>query len=727
VSEKVLVSVVLPVYGVEEYLPQCLDSLLGQSFSDVEVVAVDDCSPDGCGAILDEYAARDPRLRVVHLERNAGLGQARNEGLARATGEYVWFVDSDDWLADGALAAVAERLERTRPDVLVVDFALAYPDGGVERNVRAHLFRDAPETFTLAERTEALDLIMTAWSRVVRREFLLGLDVGFGRGYYEDISVTYPELLAARRLSLLDRVCYFYRRGREGAITNTASPKHFDLFGQYEQIFAFIDREAGAAGQFRQAVFDRTVRHATTVLATPGLVPKDLRPAFFRQASEHFRRFRPQGYCYPPGLRGLQYRLVERGAYPAYAALEPVNRLRLVLRPALRRARRAPRRAARLAGNTARRAYYRACLLLPVDENLAVYAAYWYRGYACNPAAIYEQARELAPGVHGVWVVGKDRAGSLPPGVDHVVAGSARYLRTMARAKYLINNVNFPYELSKRPDAVFVQTQHGTPLKKMGTDLRDYPVAARGVNFDRLLEQCRRWDFLVSPNPHSTEVFTRVYPGRYQVLPTGYPRADRLVNTTAEQVRRVREELGIEPGQTAVLYAPTHRDYQDEPELPLNPQRLAEELGPSHVLLVRAHYFNASDARGPAELPGVRDVSAHPSVEDLCLAADVLITDYSSVMFDYAVLDRPIVIYAPDWETYRQTRGVYFDLLQQPPGSVATTPDRLAEVLRTGEYASASAANQRKEFRARFCPYDDGHAAERVVRRVFLGETEQAR
>ncbi|MCQ4083139.1 bifunctional glycosyltransferase family 2 protein/CDP-glycerol:glycerophosphate glycerophosphotransferase [Streptomyces sp. RB6PN25] len=718
-SEQVPISIVLPVYGVEEYLPQCLDSLLGQSFADVEVVAVDDCSPDGCGAILDEYAARDARLRVVHLEQNVGLGQARNEGLARARGEYIWFVDSDDWLADGALAAVAERLERSRPDVLVVDFALAYPDGGTERDVRAHLFRDAPESFTLAERPGVLDLIMTAWSRVVRREFLAGLDVGFGRGYYEDISVTYPVLMAARRLSLLDRVCYYYRRGREGAITNTASPKHFDLFGQYEQIFDFVDREEETAGQFRTAVFDRTVRHATTVLATPGLVPADRRREFFRRASEHFRRFRPQGYSCPSGLRGLQYRLVERDAFPAYAALEPVNRLRLALRPAVRRARRAPRSATRLAATAARRAYYRACLLLPVDENLAVYAAYWYRGYACNPAAIYEKARELAPGVRGVWVVGKDRAGSMPPGVDHVVAGSARHLRTMARAKYLVNNVNFPYELSKRPGSVLVQTQHGTPLKKMGTDLRDYPVAAGGLNFERLVEQCGRWDFLVSPNPHTTEVFTRVYPGRYEVLPTGYPRADRLVNATADEVRRVREGLGIAPGQTAVLYAPTHRDYRDEAELPLDPERLAAELGPDHVLLVRAHYF---DARGDVQLRDVKDVSAHPSIEELCLAADVLVTDYSSVMFDYAALDRPIVIYAPDWEVYRRTRGVYFDLLQQPPGSVATTPERLAEVLRGGEYAGAAAAKQREEFRARFCPYDDGHAAERVVRRIFLGE-----
>ncbi|MGW2649830.1 bifunctional glycosyltransferase/CDP-glycerol:glycerophosphate glycerophosphotransferase [Streptomyces sp. NPDC001393] len=718
---EVLISVVLPVYQVEEFLPECLDSLLGpaQSFEGIEVVAVDDCSPDGSGALLDAYAARDSRLRVVHLPENVGLGRARGEGLDRAKGDYVWFVDSDDRLTTGALSAVAERLRRTRPDVLLVDHGLVNPDGSVQRNVRAHLFRDAPETFTLAERPSTLDLVMTAWSRVLRRDFLLGLDLDFGHGYYEDISVTYPTLLAARRISMLDRVCYHYRRGRQGAITNTSSPKHFDLFGQYERIFAFIDDATTTAEPFRKAVFDRTVRHATTVLATPGLVPQHLRRDFFLRAAEHFRRFRPRDYTYPSGLRGVQYRLVERGAYPAYAALEPVNRLRLALRTALGRARGAARRTPRLAATALRRAYYRACLRLPADDTLAVYAAYWNRGYACNPAAIYEKARELAPGIRGVWVVAKDRTASVPPGVEYVVEGTPRCLRTMARAKYLVNNVNFPYELPKRRGAVLVQTQHGTPLKKMGTDLRDHPAAARGMNFDRLVEQCGRWNVLVSPNPHTTEVFTRVYPGGYEVLETGYPRVDRLVNASLDRVQRVRGELGIAPGQTAVLYAPTHRDHQDETASVLDVRQFADQLGDDHVLLVRSHYF---ELPGTSSSRGVVDVSSHPSIEDLCIASDVLITDYSSVMFDYAVLDRPIVIYAPDWEEYRRSRGVYLDLLAEGPGAVATTQEALVEVFRSGEHTGPRAAERLAGFRDRFCPHDDGRAAERVVRSVFLGE-----
>ena len=138
--------------------------------------------------------------------------------------------------------------------------------------------------------------------------------------------------------------------------------------------------------------------------------------------------------------------------------------------------------------------------------------------------------------------------------------------------------------------------------------------------------------------------------------------------------------------------------------------------------MLRSHYYDA-DGKQPQSGGGrVLDVSKHPVVEDLCLAADVLVTDYSSIMFDYADLDRPIVVYAPDWQTYRTTRGVTFDLMEQPPGAVATTEEDLTRVLGSGEANDEAAQRARAAFRRRFCTFDDGHAAERVVRRVFLGQ-----
>ena len=729
----VSLSVVLPVYGVADYLPRCLDSVLAADLPGLQVVAVDDCSPDRSGAILDEYAARDPRLTVLHLDANRGLGGAREAGLERTTGDYVWFVDSDDWLADGAVQTVVARLAADRPDVLVTGFARVFADGGVEPDTWRGAMADAPATLTLAERPALLNMILSAWNKVVRRDFLLGLDVRFGAGYYEDLSVTYPLLLAAERISLLPQELYFYRREREGAITNTASPRHADVFAQYDAVFAFLDRRPEIPAELRRLVFDRTVKQSVTVLDTPGLVPAELRAEFFHRASAHFRRYRPEGYGYPGGLRGVQYRLVDRDAWGAYQRLRPLQTLPRTVRRTVRRgARRSLPMARRAVRGTARRTLSTAYRRLPLDENLAVYAAYWYRGYACNPAAIYRKARELAPDVRGVWVVQTRAQGAaMPADVPWVLENTPAYLKLMSTAKYLVNNVNFPHTAAKRPGSVHIQTQHGTPLKYLGLDLRDRPEAAAGMDFDRLLEHVARWDYLVSPNPHSTAAFGRAYPGGYQVLETGYPRNDRLVDATPEEGAAIREGLGIPAGSTAVLYAPTHREQHSEYVSALDLEELATALGPDYTLLVRTHYFYARpDGADPATgadgneggRAGILDVSGHPSVEDLYLAADALVTDYSSVMFDYAVLDRPMVVFAPDWDDYQRIRGVYFDLMELPPGLVTTTQEELTAVLADRSesgFAGTGAAKLRAAFRDRFCPWDDGGAAERVVRAVL--------
>jgi CDP-glycerol glycerophosphotransferase len=173
-----------------------------------------------------------------------------------------------------------------------------------------------------------------------------------------------------------------------------------------------------------------------------------------------------------------------------------------------------------------------------------------------------------------------------------------------------------------------------------------------------------------------------------------------------------------------VLYAPTHREYEQGYVPVLDLAATADALGPEFVLLARLHYFHEADPalRELHRQGRLRDVADHPSIEELCVAADVLVTDYSSLMFDYAVLDRPIVVHAPDWEAYRAIRGTYFDLMTEGPGLVTATGDELSGVLRSRAAWGEDSTRARTAFRERFCSLEDGHAAERVVRRVWLGE-----
>ena len=719
-----LLSVVLPVYKVQGYLRQCLDSLLEQPFTDFEVVAVDDCSPDHSGAILAEYAARDPRVRVVTPAHNVGLGRARNLGLDHAVGEYVWFVDSDDWLASSSLTAVADRLADTGCDVLIVGFDRVHPDGRAVTARAERVLAEAPETFTVAQWPRVVNVLHVAWNKVVRRELLCRLGFRFEQGWYEDVSFTFPVLAAAERISGLPRTCVHYRQRRTGAITRTVGDRHFEIFDHWEHAYALVDAYSPHAEALRPALFRRMLWHYATVLRNTERVPPGSRRRFFERTVQHFHKYRPAaGYQAPPGLEAVRCRLIEKDSYLSFRALEVFARIAKKARRVKRRSLRKARRTAGRARQAVYRGYYRLQLRRPVDEKLALYAAYWYRGVSCNPAAIARKTAELAPAVRNVWVVGRSRRSAVPPGTDYVVAGSRAYFRALARARWLVNNVNWPDWAVKRAGTTHVMTHHGTPLKMMGMDQADHPAAAEDQDFPAQMRRADRWDFSITANAHTTIAWERAYPCRYETLEVGYPRNDRLATATPQQAAAIREQLGIAAGERVVLYTPTHREWLPPGRQVLDPEAFADRLGTDTVLLVRAHYFHvAASRRSEARRGRLLDVSAYPVVEDLYLAADVMITDYSSAMFDFAVLDRPLVIFAPDWPVYRELRGAYFDLLELPPGAVATSFAELVDVFRTGAYADDAAVGQRARFRERFCYLDDGHAAERVVRRVVLGE-----
>jgi len=296
VSTTPFLTVVVPVYRVEPFLRRCLDSILAGAPDGVEVVAVDDRSPDRCGDLLDVYQSVDDRVRVLHLDENVGLGKARNAGLDAAWGEYVWFVDSDDWLPRGAVAAVVDRLRAARPDVLIVDHLRTYGGGRRAADASSPLLRDCASTVTLAQRPELLRVLHTAWNKVVRREFLEDLGVRFPAGYYEDYLFSHPVLMAARRIAVLDRVCYYYRQRRPGTqITRTASPRHFDAFLQYDRLFALLDRWGPDYERWRPELFQLMVNHLVVIAGNEARVPGDLRRRFFSQTAWYYHRYRPRG------------------------------------------------------------------------------------------------------------------------------------------------------------------------------------------------------------------------------------------------------------------------------------------------------------------------------------------------------------------------------------------------------------------------------------------------
>ena len=338
--------------------------------------------------------------------------------------------------------------------------------------------------------------------------------------------------------------------------------------------------------------------------------------------------------------------------------------------------------------------------------------------FSDSPRAIYDALRRQ-PGHRHLWLSDPARATTFPAGLETVAYGSPASIEALEQADLIVANTHTDLPWRKKPGAKYLQTWHGTPLKRIHWDVLWAPEG----RLDRLQRDVDQWDVLLSPNAASTPRLRGAFRYDGEVWETGYPRNDLLSAPGADAVRaRVRGELGIADGVTAVLYTPTWRDDfvfaggDRDLALDLDVDAFTAALGERHHLLLRVHYM-LTGRLAAAQHATVSDVSFHADVAELYLAADVMVTDYSSTMFDFAVTGKPMAFYAYDLDDYRdRQRGFYFDFLPEAPGPVATTTQELIDAI--AGLDAAAYAERYARFRERFCHLEDGRATERVLSRL---------
>ncbi|NAZ75101.1 CDP-glycerol glycerophosphotransferase family protein [Kineococcus sp. T13] len=344
--------------------------------------------------------------------------------------------------------------------------------------------------------------------------------------------------------------------------------------------------------------------------------------------------------------------------------------------------------------------------------------------YSDNPKALHRALAARTGQEHEhVWLADAEHAHGFPADAATVPFGTPEAREALESADLVVSNTHLDLEWDKAPGTTYLQTWHGTPLKRIH---RDVLFAPEG-RLDRLDHDVARWDLLLSPNAASTPLLRGAFRFEGAVHETGYPRNDVLLAPDAARRRAlVREQLGIAEGARAVLYAPTWRDddvFGDGPKFALrfDVEHFRRELGEDHVLMLRLHYM-VSAALAGAELPGVVDVSFHPDISDLYLAADVLVTDYSSTQFDFAVTGKPIVHHVHDLEHYRDVlRGFYFDFEEIAAGPLLASTEEVVEALRGIDAVVTQYKDRYAAFQERFCHLEDGRASDRVLDLV-LGE-----
>ena len=369
---------------------------------------------------------------------------------------------------------------------------------------------------------------------------------------------------------------------------------------------------------------------------------------------------------------------------------------------------------------------YRLFRRLPVRPGLAVFESHMGRQYSDSPRYVYEAAVAAGLGRLGltpVWSHASRSAAGFPTDVRLVMRESWRYYYALARAQFWVDNQGLPRHFTRRRETTYLQTWHGTPLKRMGFDS---PALERASAATRRVHRAmmKRWSALLVPSEYFVETFVTSYGYEGRLVRHGLPRNDLLVRGVDQDwVTAKKRELNLPTDQRLVLYAPTFRDrarrLEKEFDLPFDIQVLSRELGGDVFLMLRTHYLDAYKLSDRYR-PFAADLSRHHDVTELMLIADVLVTDYSSVMFDFANTGRPMVFYTHDYEDYvRDERGTYVDLREIAPGPLVADTESLVAALKDVDASHEKYSERYAAFRERFCQYETGHAAEHVVTEFF--------
>ena len=346
----------------------------------------------------------------------------------------------------------------------------------------------------------------------------------------------------------------------------------------------------------------------------------------------------------------------------------------------------------------------------------------------CNMLGVHHELGRRGSTLTRYWSV-RDHSIPVPEGGVRLVEGTPEWHQALATSRYVMVNVHQPEWYDKPRGQVIIETMHGYPYKVMGHEWWEkggFP-AGQINSFDR---RARDWDYFVSPATYATPLLKAAFldpaGAKPQILEIGYPRNDVLQSDDAPAIReRVRKVLGIADEQRVIMYAPTFRDYMSADDMAaeridfFDVDRAAREVGPGYTFLVRGHAFNARAGGRHEGSAQIIDVTGHPDINDLILASDCAVLDYSSLRFDYALVDKPMVFLVPDLERYDAVRGGVIPYAPTAPGPHVTTTREVAALVRDLDGLARRTSAQRERFRREYADLDDGHASARLVDAVF--------
>ena len=766
------ISIIIPVYNVERYLRTCLDSVVNQTLDGIEIIAVNDGSTDNSLKILEEYQSKYSDRMKVFTTENHGVSHARNYGLTKASADYIQFVDSDDFIESEMCEKLYNKAVKDNNDIVICGRYNVY-----EREHINELNKEAPKliylnrNFILQENKYELSQILPfPWDKLFKRSLLEGIEFP-EKMRFEDLVFVYKVCPRAKSFGIVDEPLYNYRRTTQGGFLSSFSEQTLDIVKAFRLVTDYM-KENGYMDIYHDELEFICSRHF--IYRYPALFKGSNKGklAVKKKIITQTQDFLDQEF---PGWRNNHYLKYSSGAVRKKLKLY-TRKNKMLMLTMLREI--TPEFAMRMFLSTRdklakwknrikkfKKSKNRLSLIkkrLPLISVLTgggkAYYTKMYEKLNINPKDILLESK------HGEDVAGNifailrelmqeqykdynvylamekeymDHYGQLLEnyGIDRVVMLDIRskaYEKALASAKYLVTDTSFPTYFIKKEGQVYLNTWHGTPLKAMGRIVPRREYALGNVQRNFLIA-----DYLLYQNDFSAEAFLTdymikdIYKGT--ALVCGYPRNCAFFNK--DRYHQIRKGLKLENKQL-LAYMPTWRGLLHHKETAKQLEllggyftRIDNMLTDDQLLFVKLHPY----VKDQVDYSGYKHIRAFPAEYesyDFLSATDTLITDYSSIMFDYGVSGKKIILFTYDREEYKDGRGLYLELeaLGLP---MADTVEELIEEINKDNNSASDSSHRTNEcsyprFYKSFCCYDSADTTRQVVETLLYGKKEDS-
>ena len=723
------VSIIVPVYNVEKYLERCLETLVNQTLKDIEIIIVNDGSKDGSKVIIDKYAEKYPdMIRAFHTE-NGGASKARNYALKYVTGEYIGFVDSDDYIAKDMYEKLYNKAIKENADIVCCNYYRIKED---KQKFNAKKFGNRKinknDVFnrSIYEANLLFDEVPYIWNKIFKTDIIKNNNFEFDSDLriYEDLLFTYKAFSKANKISRIDEATYYYIVSRAGSLTQYLTEKRFDIFSVTEKLNNYY-KEIGKYDELKEVLLYVILKHIYVILEKNTLLKeKKLKLKYinkvFEFLNEKFPNWKENMYF------DLQEKDIKKYTSKTYWKICTIIGFNIVSAIDFLK-KRIKKLFEILFFRRPGAVYAKQCKRKIDEKSILIFSQQGNNlngnmFYITKELATNELYKDFKINI-GYSDENKEKFRNLLDSykilnrVKLIKNRTTKFAKTLAKSKYLFTDTSMPIYFIKRKEQVYLNTWHGTPLKTLGKSTENdfFDIANVQKNFVMA-------DYLLYPSEYMMDIMIRDYMvdkiANNRIMLCGYPRNEVFLR---DNVKDIKEQNGIDPDKTIIAYMPTWRgsvrDVDMERQLKIAENHIkdiSERLNDNQILYINMHPFigNKIDIE---KYDNVKTFPKNFETYDFLSICDILITDYSSVFFDFATTNKKIILFAYDKKEYFENRGVYLPFDELPFPKVETMEELIKEINSPIQYETEGFLNK-------FCRYERKDMSKLICEKVVLNK-----